>query len=353
MSVCLLPECRRLVRRLRARDASARPYCPPSWPPLARALTRRLEASEANTRNVLAGLRAAGIPAERLGSLDVLEIGSGPGAVTRHLLPLFRSVHSIDTSPSMLRTLSRQAFPHSDRLSWSLHALGPDSAAAFAGPLPSPRNGADAAPTTPPRAQFDAAVSTLTVHHVDDIAAFLAGACALLRPGGVLVICEFTTDEDGNDVLAALRAKYGPGAAHDHAHDHGHDHGKDHGHGHDHGHGAHEGSHGGDSASKGYVHDRGHGAQHGHAHHAERVEREEHAEEGARGAGSKTVNAPMHFHPAFTVATLRKPLEDAGFVDVAGGRAEPVVIPKFNEQVPCIWVYARKPADEKEGSKGD
>lgn len=299
-------------------------------PPSSSSADPRLEASEANTRNVLAGLKAAGYPEDKLKSLDVLEIGSGPGAVTRHLLPLFGSVHSIDTSPSMLKTLSKQSFAQSDTLTWSLHALGADSASAFKSALPSPKNGEDAT-ATPPRAQFDVAISTLTVHHVDDIGSFLDGAKQLLKPGGVLVICEFTKDAEGNDVLAALRAKYGAGA---HAHGPGHDHGHDHKH-ETKGHEMHEGTHGGDSASKGHIHDRGHDKAHGHAHH-------DHKEE--------TVNAPMHFHPAFDVGSLGALLKHAGFTDVQGQTGEPVVIPKFNESVPCIWVYARKPA---EGWKGD
>ncbi|EKC99425.1 Methyltransferase type 12 [Trichosporon asahii var. asahii CBS 8904] len=291
-----------------------------------------LVASEANTRNVLAGLKAAGFPEDKLKSLNCLEIGSGPGAVTRHLLPLFGSVHSIDTSPSMLKTLSKQSFAQSDNLTWSLHALGADTAAAFKTALPSPKNGEDSS-ATPPRDQFDVAISTLTVHHVDDTKSFFAGAKALLKPGGVLVICEFTKDAEGNDVLAALREKY-PEMAHGHAgsgqHDHGHDHKKE-----TKGHEMHEGKHGGDSQSKGHIHDRGHAHAHGHAHHDDKVQ---------------SVNAPGHFHPSFEIGDIRKMLQEAGFTDIEGGNGEPVVIPKFKEAIPCIWVFARKPG---EGWKGD
>lgn len=276
---------------------------------------------------MLAGLKAAGFPEDKLKTLNCLEIGSGPGAVTRHLLPLFGSVHSIDTSPSMLKTLSKQSFAQSDQLTWSLHALGADSASAFKNELPSPQNGEDGT-AKPPRDQFDVAISTLTVHHVDDTKSFLAGAKALLKPGGVLVICEFTKDAEGNDVLKALREKYGTQAKHDH--DHGHDHKKE-----TKGKEMHEGKHGGDSESKGHIHDRGHDKAHGHAHHTDKEE---------------TVNAPMHFHPAFDVGSLKKMLEEAGFTDVEGQQGEPVVIPKFKESVPCIWVYARKPG---QGWKGD
>lgn len=290
-------------------------------------LTSRLESAEANARNVLSGLKAAGYPEDKLKSLNCLEIGSGPGLVTKHLLPLFGSVHSIDTSPSMLKTLSKQSFAQSDNLTWSLHALGADSVTAFKKELPSPKNGEDSS-SKPPRDQFDVAISTLTIHHVDDVESFLKGAIALLKPGGVMVICEFTKDAEGKDVLKALREKYAQTASHDH--DKGHDHKKE-GKGKE----IHEGTHGGDSKSEGHIHDRGHDKARGHEHHRERVE---------------SVNAPMHSHPAFDVGSLKKLLEQAGFTDVDGQEGEPVIIPKFKERVPCIWVYARKP---EQGWKGD
>lgn len=290
-------------------------------------LTDSLEAAEANARNVVAGLQAAGLDKSKLKSLNALEIGSGPGLVTKHLLPLFNSVHSIDTSPSMLRTLSKQSYATDDRLTYSLHALGVGSEEAFKKAQPSP-SASDADRTQkPPRDQFDVALTTLTLHHVDDIPSFLAGARALLKPGGVLVVCEFTKDAEGNDVLAALREKYG---AHGKAHDKQAKEHKEHK-----GHDMHEGKHGGDSKSEGHIHDRGH--SHHDSHH--------------QGKGDvQGVNAPLHFHPAFDVGSLGKLLKENGFTDVQGQQGEPVVIPKFKERVPCIWVYARKP---EAGWKGD
>jgi SAM-dependent methyltransferase len=46
------------------------------------------------------------------------------------------------------------------------------------------------------RGPFDAAVSRYVLHHVGDPAAFLARQVELLRPGGVLVLSDHTTDPD-------------------------------------------------------------------------------------------------------------------------------------------------------------
>src|SRR5206468_227685 len=43
---------------------------------------------------------------------------------------------------------------------------------------------------------FDAAVSRYVLHHVPDPLAFVRRQVALLRPGGVLVLCDHTTDPD-------------------------------------------------------------------------------------------------------------------------------------------------------------
>ena len=43
---------------------------------------------------------------------------------------------------------------------------------------------------------FDATISRYVLHHVADPSAFLLRQLELIRPGGVLVLCDHTTDPD-------------------------------------------------------------------------------------------------------------------------------------------------------------
>ena len=74
--------------------------------------------------------------------------------------------------------------------------------------------------------------SSLVVHHLADVPAFLAAAFAALRPGGLLHIVELDGQEQPDFRFRELMKK-----KHGHGHEHGHGHGH-HGHGH-HGHGHH------------------------------------------------------------------------------------------------------------------
>jgi SAM-dependent methyltransferase len=107
----------------------------------------------------------------------VLDAGCGPGLVAGALLGAGHRVVGLDLSSVMVeRARARCA--------------GPGGRAAFLhqsvfDPLPGEYSG-----------PFDACVSRFVLHHVADAGAFLRRQAELLRPGGVLVVCDHTTDPD-------------------------------------------------------------------------------------------------------------------------------------------------------------
>ncbi|WRT70865.1 uncharacterized protein IL334_007864 [Kwoniella shivajii] len=161
-----------------------------------------LEVAQITHQSILHSLASAGIDVEDLKRWDVLEIGSGPGAVTKHLLPTFALVHAIDLSPSMIMSLNSY-LPSSSypSLTGTLHALSSSSAKIFEDgePLSSPTSEDKSRKISPPKAQFDLAVSNLVLHHVDDVDPFMLGAIGLLKKGGWFVLTEFGLVENGKD----------------------------------------------------------------------------------------------------------------------------------------------------------
>ncbi|WWC98333.1 hypothetical protein V866_005224 [Kwoniella sp. B9012] len=161
------------------------------------------EVAQITHESILNSLASAGIKEDIYKTWDVLEIGCGPGTVTKHLLSTFSTIHSIDTSPSMLLNLSKylpsRSFPN---LSYSLHNLSPDSPQQFKDRalLISPTEEDREREISPPRNQFDLAVSSYVLHHVDDILSFMLGAIGLVKEGGWLVFAEMGVipDNDGD-----------------------------------------------------------------------------------------------------------------------------------------------------------
>jgi SAM-dependent methyltransferase len=108
----------------------------------------------------------------RPGSL-VLDAGCGPGLVCRALLDAGHRVVGVDLSAQMIER-ARLRCPDSGRatfLQGSLYELEPG------GP-------------------FDAAVSRYVLHHVADPLAFLQRQVELVRPSGVVVLCDHTASPD-------------------------------------------------------------------------------------------------------------------------------------------------------------
>jgi SAM-dependent methyltransferase len=104
----------------------------------------------------------------------VLDAGCGPGLVAAALLEAGHRVVGIDLSGEMIDRARRRCEPFGDRARFQQGSV-------FDASLPGP---------------FDAAISRYVLHHVQDPAAFVRRQVELLRPGGVLVLSDHTTDPD-------------------------------------------------------------------------------------------------------------------------------------------------------------
>ncbi len=103
---------------------------------------------------------------------QVLDAGCGPGLVAEAFLQAGHSVHGVDLSAEMVRRARERCARFGDRARF-------DQGSALA---------------LDPALRFGAAVSRLVVHHVADPVSFVAAQVERLRPGGVLVLCDHTTD---------------------------------------------------------------------------------------------------------------------------------------------------------------
>lgn len=107
----------------------------------------------------------------------ILDAGCGPGLVAEAFLNAGHRVFGVDLSAEMIQRARRRCEPFGDRAEFHNRALE------------SLREGGDLP-------KFDAAVSRYVLHHVPSPIAFLRSQVALLRPGGVLVLSDHTTDPD-------------------------------------------------------------------------------------------------------------------------------------------------------------
>ena len=117
-------------------------------------------------------VREADLPPDCL----VLDAGCGPGLVAEALLRAGHRVMGVDLSAKMIARARDRCASFGDRARFerlSLFDLDP----ALADP-------------------FDAAISRYVLHHMADPTAFVARQADLLRPGGVLVLSDHTTDPD-------------------------------------------------------------------------------------------------------------------------------------------------------------
>jgi SAM-dependent methyltransferase len=112
----------------------------------------------------------AALPAGAL----VLDAGCGPGLVAEALLAAGHRVHGVDLSPEMVRRAAARCARFGERARFEVGSVL----------------------ALPPGARFDAAISRLVVHHVVDPFAFVAAQAALVRPGGVVVVCDHAGDPD-------------------------------------------------------------------------------------------------------------------------------------------------------------
>ncbi len=118
--------------------------------------------------------------------LDVLDFGCGTGLLTLALQPLVRSITGADTSAGMLEVLERKV---------DEQGLGNVKTVLL-------RRGELATPT--PR--YHLIVSSMTLHHVADIAPLLGGFYRQLHAGGSVALADLDREdgsyhEEGSDVF--------------------------------------------------------------------------------------------------------------------------------------------------------
>jgi tRNA (cmo5U34)-methyltransferase len=130
------------------------------------------------TRVELAKTVAKGILSEvpLTPEMAVMDFGCGTGLITRELAPKVASVTAADTSARMLAVLESKAKAS------GLHHVQPFL---LEDGYPSPRG-----------PQFDAIVSSMVFHHIEDIPALLARFAQWIRPGGWAAIADLEP-EDG------------------------------------------------------------------------------------------------------------------------------------------------------------
>jgi len=92
------------------------------------------------------------------GDEEAIDLGCGPGNLTREVFPYVRKVTGLDASPAMIEQ-AKQAFPYFD---WRV---------------------GDATQTGLPEASFDAAVSSQLLPWLPDASAFFREVARLLKPG--------------------------------------------------------------------------------------------------------------------------------------------------------------------------
>lgn len=112
--------------------------------------------------------------------MDALDYGAGTGLVTLALSPSARSVVAADSAPGMLAKLDEKAA-----------ASGLDNVSTLALDLER-----DAVPAL----RVDLIVSTMTMHHITDVAKAVRSLCEMLRPSGFLAVADL--DLDGGEFHA-------------------------------------------------------------------------------------------------------------------------------------------------------
>lgn len=104
----------------------------------------------------------------------VLDAGCGPGLVSEVLLRHGCRMFGVDLSAEMVARARKRCAAHGDRARFEQASVYDD---VVSGP-------------------FDGAISRYVLHHVADPDAFVGRQVQLLRPGGVLVLCDTTHDPD-------------------------------------------------------------------------------------------------------------------------------------------------------------
>ena len=108
--------------------------------------------------------------------MQIMDFGCGTGLISRALAPKVASITAADTSIEMLMVLKTKA-----------RAAGLTRICLFL---------LDAGYQTPPGASYDAIVSSMVLHHIEDIPALAAHLARWCRPGGWIALADLEP-EDG------------------------------------------------------------------------------------------------------------------------------------------------------------
>jgi SAM-dependent methyltransferase len=107
-----------------------------------------------------------------------LEVACGPGIVSRALAPRVGSVQGVDLTPSMVEKARAEA-----------EAAGVDGVEFSLG---------DATALDFDDGAFDGAITRFSLHHIPVPGRVLAEMARVVRPGGLVVVSDHLTDEDGD-----------------------------------------------------------------------------------------------------------------------------------------------------------
>jgi 2-polyprenyl-3-methyl-5-hydroxy-6-metoxy-1,4-benzoquinol methylase len=104
----------------------------------------------------------------------ILDAGCGPGLVAEALLQAGYRVHGVDLSAEMIARARKRCEQYGERAEFEQKSLFDSTLTGL----------------------FDGAISRFVLHHTQDPLAFIRRQAELLRPGGVLVLCDHTTDPE-------------------------------------------------------------------------------------------------------------------------------------------------------------
>jgi len=107
--------------------------------------------------------------------MDIMDFGSGTGLLLEQIAPFVRSITAVDISSSMNQQLSKKR----DKLNCELEIIEMDLT----------KSELDR--------KFDGIISSMTLHHVDDLKSMFDKLYSMLKPGGFIALADLET-EDGS-----------------------------------------------------------------------------------------------------------------------------------------------------------
>jgi 2-polyprenyl-3-methyl-5-hydroxy-6-metoxy-1,4-benzoquinol methylase len=106
--------------------------------------------------------------------MRVMDFGAGTGLIAATVAPLVSRIVAVDTSPSMLEALAAK-----EELQGKVECRCQDIL------------------ESPLEERFDAAISAMALHHVEDTGALVARFAEQLKPGGIVALADLDS-EDGS-----------------------------------------------------------------------------------------------------------------------------------------------------------